>query len=215
VLLAASRKEKVEDRVACAEAADLKPLVMDIETFAAQAAYELVISKLPDGGKEQNIALVDIGANAMKVTIMREAEPIYTREQAFGGGLLTQDIMRAYGMSADEAESLKRSGAGPDNYQSELLQPFLENLALEVSRALQFFFTSTQHTEVSRIVLSGGCAITAGIEEIVSARTEINAMVANPFIGMTTSPRIRAKQLAADAPSLMVACGLALRRFDQ
>jgi type IV pilus assembly protein PilM len=123
--------------------------------------------------------------------------------------------MRAYGMNAEEAENLKRSGTGPDNYHAELLQPFLENLALEVSRALQFFFTSTQHNEVQRIVLSGGCAITPGIDEIVSARTEIHAMVANPFAGMSTSPRIRAKQLAADAPSLMVACGLALRRFDQ
>jgi type IV pilus assembly protein PilM len=215
VLIAASRKEKVEDRVACAEAAELKPLVMDIEAFAAQAAYELVMKQLPAGGKDQNIALIDVGANAMKVTIMREDQPIYTREQAFGGGLLTQDIMRAYGMSADEAENLKRSGTGPDNYQAELLQPFLENLALEVSRALQFFFTSTQHSEVRQIVLCGGCAITAGIDEIVSARTEINAIVANPFAGMTSSPRIRAKQLAADAPSLMVACGLALRRFDQ
>ena len=215
VLIAASRKEKVEDRVACADAAELKAVVMDVESFAAQAAYELVMQHLPGGGKEQNIALVDIGANAMKVTIMREDQPIYAREQAFGGSLLTQDIMRAYGMSADEAENLKRSGSGPDNYQAELLQPFLENLAVEVSRALQFFFSSTQHTEVHRIVLSGGSAIIPGIDEIVGSRTEISAMVANPFAGMTLSSRIRAKQLAADAPSLMVACGLALRRFDQ
>lgn len=215
VLIAASRKEKVEDRVACADAAELKAVVMDVESFAAQAAYELVMQHLPGGGKDQNIALVDIGANAMKVTIMREDQPIYAREQAFGGGLLTQDIMRAYGMGADEAENLKRSGSGPDNYQAELLQPFLENLAVEVSRALQFFFSSTQHTEVHRIVLSGGSAIIPGIDEIVGSRTEISAMVANPFVGMTLSSRIRAKQLAADAPSLMVACGLALRRFDQ
>lgn len=215
VLIAASRKEKVEDRIACAEAAELKAVVMDVEAFAAQAAYELVTAHLPGGGKDQNIALLDIGANAMKLTMMRDDQPIYTREQAFGGGMLTQDIMRAYGMSADEAENLKRSGGGPDNYQSELLQPFLENLAVEVSRALQFFFSSTQHSEVHHIVLTGGCAITAGIDEIVGSRTEISTMVANPFIGMTPSPRIRAKQLAADAPSLMVACGLALRRFDQ
>jgi type IV pilus assembly protein PilM len=215
VLIAASRKEKVEDRVACAEVAGLKPVVMDIEAFAAQAAFELVAAHLPAGGKEQNITLVDIGAHAMKGTIIRDGQPIYTREQPFGGGLLTQDIMRAYGMSADEAESLKRSGTGPDNYQSELLQPFLENTAVEVSRALQFFFSSTQHTEVHQIVLSGGCATIQGIDELVSSRTEITTIVANPFIDMTLSPRIRQKQLAVDAPSLMVACGLALRRFDQ
>ncbi|MDP2808606.1 MAG: pilus assembly protein PilM [Rhodocyclaceae bacterium] len=218
VLIAASRKEKVEDRVACAEAAELKPLVMDVESYAIQAAFDLVMKQLPDvdaAGADPIVALVDVGANAMKVTIMRGGQPVYSREQAFGGGQLTQDIMRAYGMSAEEAETVKRSGSAPENYEAELLRPFLDNLALEVSRALQFFFTSTQYNQVHHIVLAGGCAIIPGVDEAVSARTQINTVVANPFVNMVLSSRIRPKQLVADAPSLMVACGLALRRFDQ
>jgi type IV pilus assembly protein PilM len=113
VLIAASRKEKVEDRVAVAEAAGLKPLVMDVESYAAQAAFELVESQFPGGGKNQTIALVDIGANVMNVTILRNDQPVYAREQAFGGSQLTQDIMRQYGMSQEEAETAKRTATCP------------------------------------------------------------------------------------------------------
>lgn len=215
LLIAASRKEKVEDRVACVEAASLKPLVMDVESYAAQAAFELVERQFPDSGKDQIIALVDIGSNVMNVAMMQNDQPVYTREQAFGGAQLTQDIMRTYGMSFEEAETGKRGGSLPENYEAELLRPFLEALALEVSRALQFFFTSTPHSHVDRIVLSGGCAILNGIEDVVAERCQVPTVIANPFARMTASSRIRAKQLAADAPALMVACGLALRRFDE
>ena len=215
VLLAASRKEKVEDRVAAAEVAELKPVVMDVEAYAIQAAYELVIKQLPKEGAGQIIALIDVGAAAMKITIMKDDQQVYGREQAFGGSQLTDEIMRVYGMGADEAENLKRSGTPPDNYEAEILHPFIENMAQEVARALQFFFTSTPFSEVNHIILAGGSALVPGVAEIVGQRTNVNTILADPFAGMAISPRIRAKQLAADAPSLMVACGLALRKFDQ
>lgn len=214
VLIAASRKEKVEDRVAVAEAAGLKALVMDVESYAAQSAFELVEQQLPGSGKNQVIALVDVGANVMNVTILRNDQQIYAREQAFGGNQLTQDIMRHYGMSYEEAEAGKRTGSLPENYESDLLRPFLDNLALEVSRALQFFFTSTQFNQVDHIVLAGGCAVIPGVDEVVAGRTQVPTHIANPFATMQLSQRVRPKNLAADAPSLMVACGLALRRFD-
>lgn len=214
VLLAASRKEKVEDRVAVAELAELKPVVVDIESYAIQAAYELIVKQLPQGGKGQIIALIDIGAAVTKVTIMKDDQQLYGREQAFGGAQLTDEIMRAYGLSADEAESMKHSGTPPDNYAAEILHPFVETLAQEVARALQFFFTSTPHNEVHHIILAGGSALVHGVVESVAQHTSINTLLADPFAGMAISPRIRAKQLAADAPSLMVACGLALRKFD-
>lgn len=215
VLIAASRKEKVEDRVAVAEAAGLRPLVMDVEAYATQAAFELVERQLPQEGKNQVLALVDIGANVMKVTVFRDDQQVYFREQAFGGNLLSQEIMRQYGMTAEDAEIGKRNGSLPENYDSEILRPFLDSLALEVSRALQFFFTSTQYNQVDHIVLSGGCAVIPGIDEIVAARTQVSTLVANPFADMSVSSRVKPSNLAADAASLMVACGLALRRFDQ
>lgn len=215
VLLAASRKEMVEDRVACAEAADLKPVVMDVESYAAQAAFELIESRLPGGGQDQVVALVDVGANVMNVTMLRNDQTVYSREQAFGGALLTQDIMRAYGMSVEEAEAAKRTGSLPENYEAEILTPFAENLAQEVARAMQFFFTSTPYTQVDHIVLAGGCAVIEGLSDVVQAQTLVNTLIANPFQGMATSSKLRPRSLHADAPALMVACGLALRRFDQ
>lgn len=214
VLIAASRKEKVEDRVAVAEAAGLKAVVVDVESYAAQAAFELVEKQLPEGGKDSNIVLVDVGANVMNVIILRNDQPVYSREQAFGGYQLTQDIMRNYGMTPEEAEAAKRTNTLPENYENDLLRPFMDNLALEVSRALQFFFTSTQYNSVDHIVLAGGCSIIPGLDEVVANRTQVETRVANPFVDMQLSQAVTAKRLSQDAPSLLVACGLALRRFD-
>ncbi|MGC3962963.1 MAG: pilus assembly protein PilM [Rhodocyclaceae bacterium] len=214
VLIAASRKEKVQDRVAAAESAGLKAVVMDVESFAAQAAFDLIRRRLPEGGKGKIIAVIDVGAHSMKVAILRDDVVLYSREQPFGGSQLTQDIMRAYGMSMEEAETAKRSGSLPDNFESELLRPFMDSLGLEVSRALQFFFTSTQYNQVDLVVLSGGVAVIPGIDQIVASRTQVSTQVANPFVGMALSQRVRPKNLASEAPALMVACGLALRRFD-
>lgn len=214
VLIAASKKERVEDRVAVAEAAGLKAVLVDVESYATLAAFELIERQLPEGGRNQVVALIDAGANLMNLTVMRNGVQVYAREQAFGGSQLTLDISRHYGMSIEDAEAAKRSGNLPEGYEAELLNPFMENLALEVSRALQFFFTSTQFNQVDHIVLAGGCAVIPGIDEVVATRTQFNTLVANPFANMLLSDRVRARSLLADSSSLMVACGLALRRFD-
>lgn len=214
VLIAASRKEKVEDRVAVAQSCGLKAVVLDVESLAVESAFELVSRQLPGSGAGKVVALVDIGASAMNVSVLRDGQQVYSREQAFGGYQLTQDIARQYGMSVEEAEAAKRSGSLPEDYGRELLRPFMDSLALEVSRALQFFFTSTQYNQVDHLVLAGGCAVMPGLADVVGGRTQVETMVANPFAGMTLSSKVRPKNLLADAPSLMVACGLALRRFD-
>ncbi|MEO8409141.1 MAG: pilus assembly protein PilM [Propionivibrio sp.] len=215
VLIAASRKEKVEDRVAVAESAGLRPVVMDVDSYAVLAAYSLIEKQFPESGKGKVVALIDVGANVMNLTVLRNGQPLYIREQAFGGNQLTQDIARLFGMTFEEAEVEKRRNNLPDNYETDLLQPFVESMALEVSRALQFFFTSTQFNQVDHIVLSGGCAVLPGADEVVAARTQINTIIANPFADMVLSDRVSAKKLLADASLLMAACGLALRRFDE
>ena len=214
VLIAASKKDRVEDRVAVADAAGLSAVVVDVESLASLAAFELIERQLPDGGKNQTVALINAGSNVMSLTVLRNGQQVYAREQAFGGGQLTQDIARHYGMTYEEAEVAKRAGSLPEGYEGELLAPFMENLALEISRALQFFFTSTQYNQVDHIVLAGGCAVIPGVDEVVATRTQVSTLIANPFANMVLSDRVRAKNLLADASSLMVACGLALRRFD-
>lgn len=214
VLIAATRKEKVEDRVAVAEAAGLKPLVMDIESYAARAAIGRITTQLPKGGQGQTVALFQIGAQVTHFSVLLDGQAIYEREQPFGGNQLTQDIVRAYGLSFEEAESKKKSGELPEGYDRELLEPFMENAALEVTRAIQFFFTSTPYTHIDQIFLAGGCAIIPGLVDLVAARTKVSSSVVSPFKGMQLAQTVREKQLRAEAPAFLVACGLAMRRFD-
>ena len=214
VLIAASRKEKVEDRVAIAEAAGLRPRVMDVESYATQEVFGLIAPSLPANGRDQNIALVDIGAHVTHFYVLRNSQFLFSRDQAFGGNQLTQDIQRAFNLSPEEAESAKKNQGLPENYDSDVLQPFMETLALEITRALQFFFTSTSHSQVDQVVLAGGCAALPGIDELVSKRAGVATAIANPFAAMQASERIRPRQLAQDAPMLLIATGLALRSFE-
>jgi type IV pilus assembly protein PilM len=214
VLLAASRKANVEDRVAAAAAAGLKAIVVDMETYAAEAALSHICAQLPDGAVDRNVVLVDLGANIMNVNVVRNGMSVYLRDQQIGGDQLTQQIQNVYGMSPEEAEHGKRYGGLPDNYESEILAPFRENVASEVARAVQFFFTATKFSEVDYIVLSGGSAALAGLDDSVATRAQVSTMVANPFAHMTLSSHVKPRQLQTDAPALMVACGLAMRRFD-
>lgn len=214
VLIAASRKEKIEDRIGAAEGAGLKVTIMDVETYATETSYALIASQLPNGGKEQTVMIIDIGGHMIHINVLHGNQSVFIREQPFGGAQLTQEIQRRFGLSPEEAEIAKRKGGLPDSYSVEVLQPFTQSLTQEVTRALQFFTSSTQYNRVDHIVLAGGCAAIAGIDALVQERTQVNTLIANPFANMSMSAKIKQQQLIADAPALMIACGLALRRFD-
>ena len=211
VLIAASRKDRVEDRVAAAQAAGLKVHVMDVEAYANQAAVELIQKRLPGGGRKQVLALVDLGATTGALMV---AFTIFVTIGAVLGGA-SCDKFGWVPTLITEAEAAKRQGNLPESYLPEILQPFRENIAVEIARAHQFFFTSTPFSHVDHIILAGGWAGLPGLEEAVSTRTQVNTFIANPFARMTLAPGIKQRQLAADAPALLTACGLALRSFDE
>jgi type IV pilus assembly protein PilM len=215
VMIAAARREKVEDRVAALESAGLKPTVMDVEAMAVMSAYELMAEALPGKGVDQNIGVLDVGANATRFYVFRNDQQIFMRESPFGGNQLTQEIQRAYNMTGEEAEAAKRSGNLPANYDNDVLRPYVDTLAIEAARALQFFLTSSAQGQLDSMLLGGGCAAIPGLTDAVSRRTNVVASVANPFSEMRLSPGVKSRQLAADAPALLVACGLAMRRFDE
>ena len=214
VMIAAARREKVEDRVAALESAGLKPAVIDVEAMAVMGAYELMAEALPGKGIDQNIGVLDVGATSTRFYVFRNDQQIFLRESPFGGNQLTQEIQRAYNMTGEEAEAAKRSGNLPANYDNDVLRPYVDTLAIESARALQFFLTSSSQGQLDYMLLAGGCAALQGLTDAVSRRTNVVASVANPFSEMGLSPGVKSRQLKADAPSLLVACGLAMRRFD-
>ena len=213
VLIAASRKEKVQDRQGLAEAAGLKAVILDIDAYASRLAASRLVGSLPRSEAEPMVALFEVGAHSTGMQVMRGGDVLYDRDQAFGGAQLTQQIARAYGFPLEEAEQRKQNGDLPDNYVRTIRQPFVASLAQEIARALQFFFTSTPHQRIDCVLLAGGCAGLSGLPEAVARQTSFACRLANPFDGMQVAASISHKKLRAEASSYLTACGLALRRF--
>ena len=214
VLLAACRRENVEVRQEALEIAGLTTKVVDIEAFALERAFSLIEPQLAEEPTDLTVAVVDIGATMTTLSVLHDGHTIYTREQLFGGQQLTDEIQRRYGMSAADAAQAKKAGSLPEDYQTEVLQPFQEAVVQQVSRSLQFFFAAGQFTDVDCIVLAGGTASLPGLDRYIQQKIGTRCVVANPFAGMALGSKVNAAALAADAPSLMIACGLAMRSFD-
>jgi type IV pilus assembly protein PilM len=215
VLIAASRKDRVQDRQGLAEAAGLKPVVLDIESHASRMAMSRVVGSLPNEGRDALVALFEIGADTTSLKVLRDDEMLYDRDQAFGGSQLTQLISRQYGFSFEEAEAKKLSGDLPEDYEGVILQPFVDSLSQEIGRALQYFFTSTPHHKVHYVMLAGGTATLPGLKERVTDLTGFASNVVNPFENMQLGSAVRESRVRREAPSYLTACGLAMRRFLQ
>ena len=215
VLIAASRKDRVQDRQGLAEAAGLKPMVLDIESHASRMAMGRLIASLPNEGKDALVALFEIGADTTSLKVLRDDEMLYDRDQAFGGSQLTQLISRQYGFSFEEAETKKLANDLPEDYEVAVLNPFVDGLSQEIGRALQYFFTSTPHHKVHYVMLAGGTATLPGLKERVTELTGFACMVVNPFDNMSLGSAVREPKLRREAPAYLTACGLAMRRFFQ
>ena len=213
VLLAACRSENVETRVSVLEIAGLNPRVVDVEAYTMERAFELVREQLEDQD-EQVVAIIDVGATMTTLSVLVDGKTIYTREQLFGGKQLTEEIQRRYGLSAEEAGLAKKQGGLPDDYETEVLEPFKDAVVQQVTRSLQFFFSSSQYNDVDHIILAGGVASLEGLGGLIEEKLGTQATVADPFANMSIASRVNSSSLASDAPSLMIAAGLAMRGFE-
>jgi type IV pilus assembly protein PilM len=214
VLLAASRRENVDNRVEALLRAGLKTNIVDIEAFAMEHAFSLLSDQFADSIDGQTVAIVDIGSTITTLNVLSDSKSVYTREQGFGGKQLTEEIQRRYGLSYEEAGLAKRHGGLPDNYAADILEPFKRAVVQQIQRALQFFMSSSANKNVDRMILAGGCASIQGIEQLVEKSLGIPVYIANPFVNMTLSNKVKPQLLSNDAPALMIACGLAVRSFD-
>ncbi len=219
VLIAACRRENVEMREAALELGGLKAKVVDIEAHCMQRTFEMIRNQFfeideEDEDDDKVIAVVDIGATMTTLSVLTNSGAPYTREQLFGGKQLTEEIQRRYSLSVSEAGLAKKQFCLPDYYETEVLQPFKEAVVQQVTRSLQFFYSSSAYDDVDHIILAGGTSSIDGLSDMVAAKLGTPCTIANPFGNMTLSSRVNEANLAADAPALMIACGLALRSFD-
>jgi type IV pilus assembly protein PilM len=213
VLIAASRRENVDDRVAALEIGGLTATIVDVEAYAMESACTLLLGGREEEGSERTVAVADIGATTTSLHVLHDGQTVYTREQNFGSLQLIEEVQRRYGMARDQAQRQVVEGGLPNNYQTEVLGPFKEALAQQIGRALQFFYSASTFNRVDQIILAGGCASIRGIAELVAERLGISTTVANPFTHMSLSTNVPASALNRDAPALMIAAGLALRGF--
>lgn len=211
VLLAASKSENVETRTAAAAIAGLEARVVDVEPYAIEHLFQAQPDLLPDRGDGRTVAVVDIGATLTSLNVLHDRELIYTREQPFGGKQLTEEIMRRYSLSFEEAGRVKVQGGLPDNYEPEVLEPFKSTMANQVIRFLQFFYSSSDYEDVDQIMLAGGCAQIPAIDEFIEGQLGTPTAVINPIESMAVGGKIDRTRLEGDGPSLLIACGLALR----
>ena len=212
VLLVATRSENIESRIEVLEIAGLTPKIADVESYAVERAFEVFSDTLPMG--VNLVGVLDIGHTMTTLSVMQNGKIIYTREQVFGGKQLTQDVQNRYGLSYEEAGRAKKDRTLPDDFETEVLMPFLEAVVQQAARSLQFFFSSSQFNEIDHILLAGGNANIPGLAKLLQQKLGYRVTIANPFLQMGFSPQIDLKKIENDAPSLMVACGLALRSFD-
>jgi len=215
VLLVATRTENVDQRKAAVQAAGLQAHVVDVEAFALENACKLLSHQIPDGGEGHVVAVVDIGASSTTFSVLQDLRVVYTRDFTFGGQQLTEEIMRTYGLSMEDAGRAKKQGGLPSNYQPEVLEPFVDDMTQQVSRSLQFYLASGGgREEPDMILVCGGCANIPGIADVISSRVGIPTEVGDPLGQMKVSSKAKSQGVHKDSTALLTACGLALRSFD-
>ncbi len=221
ILLAASRTENIDNRLELLEIGGLKTKVVDIEKYALENALLMVAQNEQEIHEEDTIALIEIGASVTSLSVMSKQRIVYSQEEMFGGKQLTDEIRSTYSISYEEANLAKRYEGDftlPEGYESEILEPFKVEITQQISRMVQYYYSmeaSSKYGKLTHIILSGGTTCIPGILELVKNKVGGSISLVNPFSAMNVSTRVSKKALMNDAPALMIACGLALRNFDE
>jgi len=212
VLLIASRTELVQARVSSIEAGNFFAKVMDVNGYALGRTYSLISHQFDDDTSKP-VALIDIGATTLTLAVIVDGETVFIKEQPFGGEQYTQSIAAYYNMEYAEAETAKLNDELPRNYVFEVLAPFQTAMIQQIRRTLQMYSTSKYGSEISHILLSGGCSQIPTIDKVLSEELNIPTNLAKPFLHSEVHKDINFDALNKEASMYMVASGLALRSF--
>lgn len=214
VLIVASRAENVNARIDTVAQAGLEAKIVDVESYAVERAAQQMAKDLPALGQEKIVAIIDIGANFTHLFVLHGMKLVFSREEKFGGMLLIDSIAEQYKMTNEQAMAAKNEGTLPPGYETDVLEPFRDMVLLQIKRTLQFFYSSSQHGFVDHILLAGGLARQPGLAALIQEQLGATTTVANPFSQMIIGKKVNLDLINNDAPSLLVACGLALRNIE-
>jgi len=220
VQVVACQRDYVDRRKEVVELAGLKPVVVDVETFAFARAYQTLINaeyKNPQEKqgaiqKDDVVAIIDIGATQFTFLVLSNQTIIYSVEQPFGGRQLTEDIQRHYNLTWAEAGRAKRKGGLDADYTESMLQPFKNLLIEHLSRCIQVFYSSTETNKIDKLVLSGGVSKTDGLKDQIAEALSIPTDVVDLSKNVSISVSSDRSRLNADIPSMMLAFGLSLAK---
>lgn len=220
VLLVAAKKDMINDHVAVLTEAGLSPQVMDIDAFAIGNMFQLNYVM----GQDEVVALINIGAAITNVNILGDGGlSVFTRDISIGGSQYTEEIQKQLGVAYEEAEALKLGGHGSGNVgQTDavipqevggILRSVSENIAVEVQRSLDFYFSTTMSDRIDRICLMGGSSRVPGLASAIETKTGVKTEVVNPFKEIRIDQtKFDLRQIEEVAPLAAVAVGLALRK---
>jgi type IV pilus assembly protein PilM len=213
ILLAASKSENIESRQDAIDTAGLKARVVDVEAFAIANAFELIRQR--DGvSRGEAVGFFDMGFDLTTLLVIKGGQVIYTRDHPFGGHQLLEEIQRRYDMTIEQASFFERNEEAPEGFEEEVLEPFQLNIVHQISRALQFYASSNEYSNISTIYLSGGAASLKGLAPMVQQELGMTTRVADPITGLDIAQNVAVTAIRRNANNLMIAMGLALRGFD-
>ncbi len=213
ILLAASKSENIESRQDAIDSAGLRAKVVDVEAFAIANAFELIRQR--DGvNRSEAVGFFDIGLDLTTLLVIKSGQVTYTRDHPFGGHQLLEETQRRYNMTPEQASFFERNEDAPEDFEEEVLEPFQLNIVHQISRALQFYASSNEYSNISTIYLSGGAASLKGLAPMVQQELGMTTRIADPIAGMDIADNVPLTLIKRSSNNLMVAMGLALRGFD-
>jgi len=213
VILVAAKKDFVNDHVAIFRECGLSPEVMDIDCFAVQNAFELNYGV----ATEEVVALINMGAGAINVNVLKGGGSVFTRDIQVGGGMFNEEIQKQLGLGSEAAERAKIAGFGEGvdvATLNEVMESATENMAQEVQRSLDFFSATSADEKVQKIFLTGGCSKVEYIKTVLATRLGVDVEVMNPFRLVQVNPKdFDSEYLESVGPMFSVAVGLGMRRM--
>jgi type IV pilus assembly protein PilM len=215
VLLVAVKKDKITDYTSVIKMAGKSPVLMDVDAFALQNAYE--VNYQPSS--KDTVALLDIGASTMTIDIVSGTDFLFTRDVGVGGNQYTEFIQKEFNLSYSQAQALKH-GETVDGIEPaaalHVIDSVTEIICLEIQKTYDFFKSTTAVDHIDRMIVSGGAAHTPGLIETLARKFAIPTEKFDSFKKITFDPKRFSSSMIADrAPDLAIAIGLALRSAEE